>query len=84
MWLQWNRAGGTGNCQSFIANQKGLGTGGISFGETTTANVYTQNMFLGALGNLTTVGNITVNGQLSTISNILHVTTLRLYVNGTV
>ena len=62
LYTQWNRTG-LGN--SYIINQKGLGTGGISFGESTTNNVYTENMFLDANGGLTVNnGGLTVNSPL--------------------
>ena len=53
LWLQWNRSAGS----SFIINQKGGGTGDISFGESDTANNYTQKMFLDGVGNLSITGN---------------------------
>jgi hypothetical protein len=56
-YLQWNRDGG----RTFLVNQKGLGGGGISFGEATTADVYTENMALSSTGNLTVVGSVTAN-----------------------
>ncbi|MDP3187818.1 hypothetical protein, partial [Limnobacter sp.] len=57
--LQWNRDSAGG--RTYLINQKGGGGGGISFGESTTGNVYTQNMFLDASGNLTVVGAIAAN-----------------------
>ncbi|MCR2745067.1 beta strand repeat-containing protein [Limnobacter parvus] len=56
-YLQWNRDGGTG--ATYLINQKGLGPGGFSFGESTGANAYTQNMALTAGGNLSVVGSMT-------------------------
>jgi hypothetical protein len=60
-YLQWNRSGTGGSGRTFLVNQKGLGTGGISFGEVTTGDVYTQNMLLDTTGNLTVVGSVTAN-----------------------
>jgi hypothetical protein len=57
--LQWNRNAGDG--RTYLINQKGGGAGGISFGESTTGNVYTENMALSAAGNLTVVGAVTAN-----------------------
>jgi len=54
LWLQWNRDGGTG--KSYIINQKGGGSGGISFGEATVADAYTEGMSLSS-GNLTITGS---------------------------
>ncbi|MBU2087481.1 MAG: tail fiber domain-containing protein [Gammaproteobacteria bacterium] len=63
-YLQWNRDGGSG--RTFLVNQRGGGGGGISFGEVTTGNVYTENMTLSSTGNLVSAGSITANGGLST------------------
>ena len=49
-YLQWNRDNSSGI--TYLMNQRGLGPGGISFGEVTTSNAYTQNMFLDSWGNL--------------------------------
>ncbi|MDP3187146.1 tail fiber domain-containing protein, partial [Limnobacter sp.] len=57
--LQWNREVGVG--RTYLINQKGLGVGGISFGETTTANAYTQNMLLDGSGNLYVAGFVEAN-----------------------
>jgi hypothetical protein len=55
--LQWNRGGGDG--VTYLINQRGLGGGGLSFGESSGSNVYSQNMFLTAGGNLSVVGSMT-------------------------
>lgn len=47
--LEWNK-NGTG--ESWILNQKGLGTGGIVFGEVSTANTVTERMRIAANGNV--------------------------------
>ncbi len=70
-YLQWNRdtVGGI----TYLMNQRGLGTGGISFGEITAANVYTQNMFLSPAGALTVTGAVTAasfSGDGSSMTNI--------------
>ncbi|MEQ9107957.1 MAG: tail fiber domain-containing protein [Limnobacter sp.] len=70
-YLQWNRDNGSG--RTFVVNQKGLGGGGISFGESTTGNAYTENMALSSTGNLTVVGSVTANsfsGNGSALTNL--------------
>ncbi|MEB0135321.1 tail fiber domain-containing protein [Actimicrobium sp. CCC2.4] len=55
--LQWNK-----NCcegKTYLINQRGFGFGGISFGESTLTDVYTENMALSASGALTVVGSVT-------------------------
>ena len=47
-YLQWNRDGANGT--TYLINQRGGGSGGISFGEATTGNAYTQNVLMGADG----------------------------------
>ena len=62
-FLQWNRDNSSG--QTYLINQKGSGTNsGISFGEATTTNVYQQNMFLDATGNLSTRGGLATGGDI--------------------
>lgn len=56
-YLQWNRTSGSG--ATYLVNQKGLGGGGISFGESTGANAYAENMYLSSGGNLNVVGSMT-------------------------
>ncbi len=45
-WLMWNRASGS----TYLVNQKGGGSGGISLGHSDTANNYTQDAFLSETG----------------------------------
>ncbi|MFN7834451.1 MAG: tail fiber domain-containing protein [Burkholderiaceae bacterium] len=65
-YLQWNRNIGTGS--TYIINQKGLGGGGIRFGESDTSNNFTQNMMLSAAGNLTVGGTGTFGGAVTAAS----------------
>lgn len=57
--IQWNKFGGDGS--TFIINQKGLGAGGIRFGEIDTANNFSQGMFLAANGFLTVTGRVSAS-----------------------
>jgi len=67
-YLQWNRVGGTG--RTYLINNRGIGPGGMSFGEATSADVYDENMFLSATGHLTVSNSITAdNGINSTTGN---------------
>lgn len=50
LYLEWNKSGGGG--ESYILNQKGAGTGGIVFGEISTANVITERMRIDTSGNV--------------------------------
>ncbi|MDP3189175.1 MAG: hypothetical protein Q8M61_11955, partial [Limnobacter sp.] len=61
--LQWNRDSAGG--RTYLINQRGGGGGGISFGESTTGNVYTENMALSSTGNLTVVGSVTASGGIT-------------------
>ena len=56
-YLQWNRQNGLG--KTYLINQRGAGGGGISFGESTAADVYTENMSLSAAGALNVAGAVT-------------------------
>ncbi|GAA5122088.1 tail fiber domain-containing protein [Luteolibacter yonseiensis] len=47
--LEWNKNGAG---ESWILNQKGLGTGGIAFGEVSSANAVTERMRIAANGNV--------------------------------
>lgn len=55
-YLQWNKIAGTG--AGYIINQKGTGTGGLYFGESSASNVFTQNAYLDASGNFTARGSL--------------------------
>jgi trimeric autotransporter adhesin len=79
-YLQWNRGGGDG--RTYLVNQRGGGVGGISFGEVTAGNAYTQNMLLDSAGNLSLAGGlyapagvfngtVTVNNAPINFNNIL-------------
>ena len=66
-YIQWSRSGSsilpaTNPGATFLVNQKGALGGGFSFGEATTANVYTENMVLDSTGNLTVNGSVTAAG----------------------
>jgi hypothetical protein len=49
-YLEWNKGNGDG--VTYLLNQRGLGAGGISFGEVSSANAITEGMRLTAAGNL--------------------------------
>ena len=49
-YLEWNKGGGDG--VTYLLNQKGLGGGGIVFGDVSAANVVTEGMRLTTAGNL--------------------------------
>lgn len=53
-YLEWNKDGGGGS--TYLLNQKGLGGGGIVFGEVDSANVITERMRIDGSGNLTAKG----------------------------
>ena len=55
--------------KTFIATQKGTGSGGISFGEVSSSNIYTETMAVSSTGVLTTAGNITSQGNTVGFSN---------------
>lgn len=57
--IQWNKFNGDGS--TFIINQKGLGAGGIRFGEIDNANNFSQGMFLAANGFLTVTGRVSAS-----------------------
>jgi hypothetical protein len=59
-YMQWNRDG-TG--RTFLANQKGGGSGGLSIGEVTTGNAYTQTANIDPSGNLSLAGTISSLGS---------------------
>ena len=61
--LEWNKAGGDG--ATWLLNQKGLGSGGIIFGEVTTANAITERMRIAANGRLG-IGTTAPSAQLHT------------------
>ncbi|MBS0198256.1 MAG: tail fiber domain-containing protein [Planctomycetes bacterium] len=69
--LEWNRSGNEG--ESWLLNQKGLGSGGIRFGEISSANVATERMRIDSLGNVgigtaSPVDRLTVGGIGAAIS----------------
>ncbi len=49
-YLEWNKAGGDG--MSYLLNQKGLGNGGLVFGEVSAENTISEWMRLDSAGNL--------------------------------
>ena len=49
-YLEWNKDGSTG--YTSLLNQRGLGGGGISFGEVDTANAVTERMRIDGSGNV--------------------------------
>ena len=55
-WLHWNRSGTDGG--TWLVNQKGGGAGGITFGEATVGNVFTQTMTISPTGNVTATGSV--------------------------
>ncbi|MBS0196378.1 MAG: hypothetical protein JSR77_06440 [Planctomycetes bacterium] len=57
--IEWNKFGGDGS--TFIINQKGLGAGGIRFGEIDNANNFNQGMVLAANGFLTVTGRVSAS-----------------------
>jgi len=61
-YLFWNRSG-TGAIS--LINQRGLGSGGIEFGEVDTSGNVTQTITFGYTGNLTAFGNVFVGGSTS-------------------
>src|SRR5215472_5919134 len=61
-YLFWNRTG-TGTIA--LINQRGLGSGGIEFGEVDTSGNVTQTITFGYTGNLTAFGNVFVGGSTS-------------------
>ncbi len=48
--IEWNKSGFEG--ESWLLNQKGLGNGGIRFGEVDAANVVTERMRIDSVGNV--------------------------------
>ena len=48
--IEWNKNSGDGS--TWFLNQKGVGTGGFTFGEVSTANVVTTRMLIDASGNV--------------------------------
>lgn len=48
--LEWNKSGSGG--EAWVLNQKGGGSGGIAFGEVSSANVVTERMRIAANGNV--------------------------------
>eukprot|EP01035_Chromulina_nebulosa_P033073 gene33073-44264_t len=49
-YLEWNKSSGGG--QAYLLNQRGSGTGGIIFGEVTSADAVTESMRITAAGNV--------------------------------
>jgi hypothetical protein len=69
LYLEWNKSAGGGD--SYILNQKGAGTGGIVFGEISTANVITERMRISSTGQVT----VGVNAATAPDTNALLVST---------
>ena len=61
-WLEWNKAAGGG--QTYLLNQRGLGGGGIIFGEVDSANAITENMRI-TLGGNVGIGTASPAGKLT-------------------
>lgn len=67
LWLSWNRDGGSG--MSYYINQRGGGSGGHVWGESTTANVVTETMRLTGIGYLG-IGTNNPGEKLHVVGNI--------------
>lgn len=70
-YLQWNRTNGDG--ATWVVNQKGLGAGGILFGEATTSNVFTEHMRITSSGNVG-IGTTNPSYKLHVVAGNLGVT----------
>lgn len=58
-YLEWNKDGSSG--KTYLVNQKGLGGGGFSFCEVSTANTLTERMGIDGSGNVYIGGGLTAN-----------------------
>lgn len=67
-WVGWNRSNGNGET-NFI-NQKGGGTGGFTWGESTTSNVLTQTMSLSPSGVLSISGLLLGSTNASSVTDL--------------
>ncbi len=67
-YLEWNRDGGSG--KTFILNQKGLGSGGIVFGDINNTNFMIEHLRLDYNGNATLAGVLTQNSDERLKTNI--------------
>lgn len=74
--LQWNKTGGDG--ASWLLNQRGVGLGGIIFGEVSTANTVTERMRIDGSGNVG-IGLNTPTERLDVAGNVKIRTNDRLY-----
>ncbi|MDR3502858.1 MAG: tail fiber domain-containing protein [Legionella sp.] len=80
-YLYWNKGGEGG---TWLINQKGVGTGGVYLGESTTSNVVTQSAFFSpSSANINS--NTTISGTLVVSSNATfsNVSTTGLSINST-
>ena len=67
-YVEWNRDGGSG--KTFILNQKGLGPGGIVFGDINTTNFMIEHLRLDYNGNATLAGSLSQNSDARLKKNI--------------
>ncbi len=66
-YLEWNKDGANG--MTYLLNQKGGGSGGIVFGEVSTANVITERMRIDGAGNVG-IGKVSRGNKLDVLGGI--------------